>query len=186
MNYMKKFLTPKWVAIVVVVLGFGLIGAISAGIGHAKAPNASGSSIPSQYESYKAASAEAALGAPPASTALVVFESKHRITPAEKSILQDKIAMFGVYAPNPFLPAVQYSNDGKAALQVIPLIQTDSLSLINERVSSIREAAAKDLPSSMKSFVTGPEGFANDLAHVFDGADFKLLITTGLVVMHFC
>ena len=183
MNYIKKFLAPKWVAILAVVLGFGLIGAISAGIGHAKAPNASGGSIPTQYESYKAATAQAALGAPPSSSALVVFESKHRITPAEKTILQDKIAMLGVYAPNPFLPPVQYSNDGKAALQVVPLIQTDSLSLINERVSSIRAAAAKDLPGSMKSFVTGPEGFANDLAHVFDGADFKLLITTGLVVM---
>jgi RND superfamily putative drug exporter len=182
-QFIKRFLTPRTIAIVLVVLGFATIGAISAGIRHVSAVNASGTTIPKSFESYKAAERDAALGAPPASSALVVFEKSSKLNAQDKALIENKIGVLGIYAPNPFLPPVRYSQDGKAALQVVPLIQTDALALINTRVTSIRQMAAKDLPANIKSYVSGPEGFANDLAHVFDGADIKLLIATGLVVM---
>jgi len=178
-----KLITSKWGAFITVILGVALVGLVSVGVGHAKNTTASNGAIPISYESYRAAEAQAEIGAPPGSNAVIVYETKKPFTATQREQIQNKIGALSIYAPNPFLPPVQYAADNKVALQVIPLIQTDSLNVINTRVANIRAAAVADLPKSINVYVTGPEGFANDVAHVFDGADLKLLIATGVVVI---
>lgn len=182
MKLIATLIASKLGSIIIVILGFALIGGISVGIGHERAGNASGGGLPAKYESYQAIQAQGLIGAPPYSNAIVVVESNRLITNQEKLLLEGKIALIGKYSSSPFIPPVQYSDDGRAAILVVPLIQTDSLELINERVTSIRQVAKQDLPDRYQVFVTGPEGFANDLAHVFDGADIRLLVTTIIVV----
>jgi RND superfamily putative drug exporter len=52
-----------------------------------------------------------------------------------------------------------------------------------ERIAEIRALAIEDMPAGMVTYVTGPEGFQVDLAGVFAGADFTLILATVLIVI---
>ena len=51
-----------------------------------------------------------------------------------------------------------------------------------DRAAELRSTANADLPAGVTALLTGPEGFAVDVAAVFKGADFTLLLTTVIVV----
>jgi RND superfamily putative drug exporter len=52
-----------------------------------------------------------------------------------------------------------------------------------ERIAEIRALAIEDMPAGMVTYVTGPEGFQVDLAGVFAGADFTLILATVVIVI---
>ncbi len=132
--------------------------------------------------------------------AIIVFRSESAFTDEQKTFLQgsfDPITQFPAGGVNErftsfsnaivngtaFVPPATISEDSTTALVTIPMDKSDEVEVTTTRVEDIREIAKEDLPSGLTAYVTGPEGFTADISNVFAGADFKLLITTALVVI---
>jgi RND superfamily putative drug exporter len=81
-----------------------------------------------------------------------------------------------------FVPPAGISEDKTTAVITVPLEKTLLTEEITERVLEIRAIAKEGAPAGLDVYVTGPEGFQADLAGVFAGADFTLLLSTVVVV----
>ena len=81
-----------------------------------------------------------------------------------------------------FVPPALISDDNTTAVITVPMEKTDSIEIVAERVSAMRELAGESIPAGMTAYLTGPEGFQADLNNVFAGADFTLLLSTVVVV----
>jgi len=82
-----------------------------------------------------------------------------------------------------FVPPATVSEDNTTAVITVPMDEINDVDPRNERVAEIRSLAKEDMPAGMTVFVTGPEGFQADLAGVFAGADFTLLLSTVVIVI---
>ncbi len=82
-----------------------------------------------------------------------------------------------------FVPPARVSEDKTTAVITVPMDEIEEVDPRNERVAEIRSLAKEDMPAGMTVFVTGPEGFQADLAGVFAGADFTLLLSTVVIVI---
>lgn len=82
-----------------------------------------------------------------------------------------------------FVPPATISEDNTTAVLTIPMEEIDDVDEQAERIAEIRALIAQDAPNGINAFVTGPEGFQVDLAGVFLGADFTLLLATVLIVI---
>jgi RND superfamily putative drug exporter len=80
------------------------------------------------------------------------------------------------------LAPAQISQDGKAALIVLPLATTSDTDAIAEKIDVVREEINKALAPSLEFKVTGGAGFQADISKVFDGANVRLLAATAGVV----
>lgn len=82
-----------------------------------------------------------------------------------------------------FVPPATVSDDNTTAVITIPMDEIDEVDPRAERIAEIRALAAEDMPTGMVTYVTGPEGFQVDLAGVFAGADFTLILATVIIVI---
>ncbi len=82
-----------------------------------------------------------------------------------------------------FVPPATISEDNTTAVLTIPMDEIDDVDEQAERIAEIRAIAAENVPAGIEPYVTGPEGFQVDLAGVFAGADFTLLLATVLIVI---
>lgn len=82
-----------------------------------------------------------------------------------------------------FVPPATISDDNTTAVITVPMDEIDEVEPRAERIAEIRALAAEDLPAGMVTYVTGPEGFQVDLAGVFAGADFTLILATVIIVI---
>jgi RND superfamily putative drug exporter len=80
------------------------------------------------------------------------------------------------------VPPAAISADKTTAVITVPMDKTEVTEEITTRVEKLRELAKQDIPAGLDVYVTGPEGFQADLAGVFAGADFTLLLSTVVVV----
>jgi RND superfamily putative drug exporter len=76
---------------------------------------------------------------------------------------------------------LQRSEDGTAALVVVPVAATDATATADD-VRGLRALAKTGLPDGLTAQVTGPAAVEADLAAVFEGADTRLLLATASVV----
>ncbi len=84
---------------------------------------------------------------------------------------------------DPFIPPATVSEDNTTAVLTIPLDTIGDVDEQAERIAEIRALIGKEVLPGLEVFVTGPEGFQVDLAGVFAGADFTLLLATvGIVI----
>lgn len=83
----------------------------------------------------------------------------------------------------PFVPPATISEDNTTAVVTIPMDEIDDVDQQAERIAEIRALVAEEAPEGVTAYVTGPEGFQVDLAGVFAGADFTLLLATVLIVI---
>lgn len=82
-----------------------------------------------------------------------------------------------------FVPPATISEDNTTAVVTIPMDEIDDVDERAERVAEIRTLIGKETLPGVEAYVTGPEGFQVDLAGVFAGADFTLLLATVLIVV---
>lgn len=82
-----------------------------------------------------------------------------------------------------FVPPATVSDDNTTAVITVPMDEIDEVDPRAERIAEIRALATEDMPEGMVSYVTGPEGFQVDLAGVFAGADFTLILATVVIVI---
>lgn len=73
------------------------------------------------------------------------------------------------------------SEDGQAALLVVPL-DADAVEANGPDIVEDLRGAADGLVPGTESYVTGAAGFSADVAGSFEGADFRLLAATAIVV----
>ncbi|MGN7968677.1 MMPL family transporter [Microbacterium sp. 22296] len=184
MDGLLRLLTSARTSWIVLVVAFAAVSALFVLGSGTSSETAPANGLPGSAES---AQVDALLDAFPdaeTTSALVVFASDEgeALPAATVAAIQQKA--FGELAdltPDGFLPPAQVSEDGTVALLVVPLAPESDVELQTERANEIRDLASADL-DGVRTYLTGPEGFEVDIAAVFDGADFTLLLTTVIVV----
>ncbi len=76
---------------------------------------------------------------------------------------------------------VVVAKDGTAAFVAVPVTSSSATDNI-DRVEQLRQDLRADAPDGVTVQVTGPAGIQADIGQVFDGADFRLLLSTAGVV----
>ncbi len=175
----KRF---SWLlALIIAVIGGGLMGVIGQGSSADQSPVA----LPPSAESAKAAAVLKEFpGGGAAPVILVVTRTDGAaLTPADLAAADAArgrmVAVTGTGGPP--IP-VTASEDGKAALAPVPVDSTLSGFALNDEVKSLREAAKSGLPDDLTTNVTGGPAFGADIANAFSGANITLLAVTGAVV----
>lgn len=171
-------ITRKWWAVAIVILALaGAMGVVSA-LGEAQRTAASTDALPIGSDSAAALQLRDRLPESEGSTAVVVFsKDSGTLSPADLSAIEGRVAQLPAAGRAP----VQRSEDGTAALAVVPVDATDATATA-ELVRDLRTTVKADLPAGVTAQVTGPAAVQADLAAVFEGANTRLLIATASVV----
>jgi RND superfamily putative drug exporter len=185
MKRLINFSTGKRTFWVMLILGLAAAGLTFGPLNIAKSDSSPTSGVPAWAQSSKVTELQKDLPGADGTTAIVLYQGEKALQDSDKTFIADsqKRLMEFSSAPAQFAPPVVYSEDGTTALVVVPLDKTDQTEEIATRVDDMRAAAKDGMPSGLKTYLTGPEGFQADIAGVFAGADVTLLATTGMVVI---
>ena len=194
MRHLSHFITARrtsWIVLVGAVLAAGAIFSIGSGAAGESSP---GVGLPASAESARAAAAQQNLPGADSSTALLVFSrggggdssvgdsARETLSDSDLTAITATSAALADLSADGFVPPPSISDDGTVALVVVPLTTITDVAERADRATEIRSIANADLPDGVTAQLTGPEGFAVDIAAVFEGADFTLLLTTVIVV----
>ncbi|MFM6980936.1 MAG: MMPL family transporter [Micrococcales bacterium] len=194
-----SFITGRKTAWATLALGFILAGLTFTVLRAETATTSPGVGLPANTESVIVDEKLANFPGSDSTAAVIVYASETKLTDEQKTWLQ------GTFNPmtqmlsgganekflkytnleiqgNKFVPPAQISEDGTTAVISVPMDKKDATDEVTTRVKDIRVLAAKGMPDGLAVYVTGPEGFQADIAGVFAGADFTLLISTVIVV----
>jgi len=166
----------SWIVLVGALLAAGAVFGMGSG---SDAETAPGVGLPDSAESAKVAALQEKLPDADKTSALLVFSRDG------DELTDDDLAAIAEVSANlsdDFVPPASVSDDGTAALLVLPRDVIDDVAEQADRAADIRETANAGLPDGLEALLTGPEGFAVDIAAVFKGADFTLLLVTVIVV----
>ena len=127
--------------------------------------------VPASAESARADALRAQLPGGDRVPAVIVYTRRDGVplTPADVGAIEQK-------------QSVQVSDDGQAALAVVPLDAKLSGSELNDTVKALRRNTTDGLPSDVQAEMTGGPAFGADLANSFTGANITLLAVTASVV----
>ena len=183
MNRLTKFITARttsWIVLVVAVLAAGLLFAVGSGATEESSP---GVGLPASAESARAAVAQEELPRTDSTSALFVFSRDGaELSDADLEAVNAVAGEFAEFSPDGFVPPPSVSDNGTAALLVVPLDIITDVEAQAERADELRAVANSGLPVGLTGLLTGAEGFEVDIAAVFEGANFTLLLTTVIVV----
>lgn len=136
--------------------------------------------------SSQAAQVDAALAKFPSAeqTAAIVVWSRGgaTLTDADRTAIASRATALGALSTAPRATTPRFSDDGTAAISVVPLSKVAVDKNVAVTATQIRSAAAKELPAGLSSYLTGGVGFQADITNAFAGADFTLLLVTVIVV----
>lgn len=183
MTRLLSFITSaktSWIVLVLAALAAGALFALS---GSEEGETAPSVGLPDSAESVQVQKLQEEFPSADGTSALLVFASEDGELSPENLALIDAKA-FGELAElssEGFVPPAQVSEDGTVALLVVPLDPETDVEAQADRAQEIRDAASADL-DDVRVYLTGAEGFEVDIAAVFAGADFTLLLTTVIVV----
>ena len=183
MRRLTTFITARrtsWIVLVTAVLAAGAVFALGSG---AEGESSPGVGLPSSAESARVSAAQDELPGADGTSALLVFSRDGgTLTEGDIAAVGDAAAALADLSSGGFVPPPTLSDDGTAALVVVPLDELTDVSAQADRAAELRSVANDGLPNGVTALLTGPEGFAVDVAAVFKGADFTLLLTTVIVV----
>ncbi|WP_231599663.1 MULTISPECIES: MMPL family transporter [unclassified Salinibacterium] len=183
MSRLRTFITARrtsWIVLVAAFLAAGAIFAAGSGNEEGALP---GIGLPDSAESAQAAAAAEDLPGADSTVALLVYTRDGAdLTDDDIAAITSATASLSDLSAEGFVPPASFSDDGTTALVTVPLDTLSEAGEQAERADEIRTEANADLPSGLSALLSGPEGFAVDIAAVFEGADFTLLITTVIVV----
>lgn len=199
MNAISSFITGRktsWVTLLIglifAVLAFGPLAA-------GESDNAPTDGLPENNETVLVNKALENLPGADGTAAVVVYSSDSELTedqklwitgtfdPMTQSFVDgagDKFLDFTSLEVNgeAFVPPAQVSDDGKVAVISVPLEEFDEVAERADRMAEMREIAKEGMPAGLEVYITGPEGFQVDVAGVFAGANFTLLLATVVIV----
>jgi RND superfamily putative drug exporter len=175
--------TARWSWLITVVL-LVAAGALIGLAGENTSANSSPVPIPASAEAARAALA--AKDFPDGDTAPVILvasrDNGSALTPddlaAADAARQRALTLTGA----PAGPPLTTSQDGAAALAVIPVDAGLTGFDLSDRITALRTAAAEDTPEGLNVQITGGPAFGADIANSFSGANVTLLAVTAVVV----
>ncbi|MEC5150804.1 MMPL family transporter [Cryobacterium sp. GrIS_2_6] len=176
-----------WVVLVGAVIAVGLLFALL--------PKSAGNDFPTSGlpTSSQAARVDALLADFPSAkqtSAIVVWNrggadatgADSALTEADKAAITAQAAELGALSTAPRATTPRFSDDGLAAISIVPLEAAAVSADVKGTAADIRSAASSHLPAGLSPYVTGPVGFQADISNAFAGADFRLLLVTVIVV----
>lgn len=179
---LAEFVTAKRTSWAVLLLAtIGSVGVLALGSGSA-GEQSPGPGLPAGAESARASALQEDLPSADATAALLVFSRDAILTEDDLAAIAEVTPRLAEISIEGFVPPPTVSEDGTAAILVVPLETETDVAVQAARADELRERARDGLPTGLEVLLTGPEGFAVDIAAVFDGADFTLLLTTVIVV----
>ncbi len=184
MSGVRRFLTSaktSWIILVLAAAAAGLLFAIGGGQSETTSP---GIGLPNTAESVRVQELQKKFPGSDQTSALLVFSADSGTLSAsdQAAITRKAFGDLKTFAVGGAVPPPQVSKDGTTALVVLPLEPISDVAKQAQRAQDIRDAARADLPAGITVYLTGAEGFAVDIAAVFNGANFTLLLTTTVVV----
>ena len=199
MNAVTSFITGRktsWVTLLIGLIFAALaFGPLAAG----ESDNAPTDGLPANNETVLVNKALEGLPGTDGTVAVVVYSSESELSESQKlwitgtfdpgtqSFADGAGDKFLEYTSaeingNAFVPPAQVSDDGKVAVISIPLAELEEVAERADRMAELRAIAKEGMPSGLEVYVTGPEGFQVDIAGVFAGANFTLLLATVVIV----
>lgn len=183
MQRIISFITARRTSWIVLVAAFLTAGAIFALGSGAEGESSPGVGLPDSAESARVSAAQEELPGNDGTSALFVFSRDGAgLTDDDIAAVSTAASDLAEFSTDDFVPPPTVADDGTAALVVVPLDEITDVTAQAERADEMRSIANADLPDGLSALLTGPEGFAVDVAAVFEGADFTLLLTTVIVV----
>ncbi|EPR76839.1 putative membrane protein [Leifsonia rubra CMS 76R] len=183
MSRFRTFITARrtsWIVLVAALVAAGAIFAAGTGNEEGTLP---GVGLPDSAESAQAAAAAEDLPGSDSTVALLVFSRDgETLSDSDTAAVSAAAESLSDLSAEGFVPPPAFSDDGTTALVTVPLEKLSEAGEQAERAGEIRAEANASLPSGLEALLSGPEGFAVDIAAVFDGANFTLLLTTAIVV----
>jgi RND superfamily putative drug exporter len=171
-----------WVpALFLVLLGGSILGVMSEG----KSAGQSPVTIPATAESMRAAAMRTDFpGGDRLPVVLVIVRADGGVLSSAdgEAVDQARERALAAARSGPVPIPVVRSEDGKAALAVVPVSAGLSGFELSDAVKAVRDAVTDGLPTTLSASVTGGPAFGADIANAFAGANITLLIVTGAVV----
>jgi RND superfamily putative drug exporter len=180
---LRNFITARKTSWLVLVIGLAASAALFAWGSGSNESSAPGIGLPDSAESARVAALQQEFPDADTTAALFVFSRDgDGLTEPDIAAVSERARDLADYSAEGFVPPPTVSDDGSAALLVVPLEPQDNVSAQADRAAELRDIARTDLPDGLTALMSGPEGFEVDVAAVFKGADFTLLLTTAIVV----
>jgi len=182
----KTSRVPRWLRVVLpavlilVWLSIGGIGGPYFGKISQVSSNDATSYLPASSDATKVQNLEVKFADKKVLPAVVLYVRSNGLTAADRSYIADRITAIKTSTgiSSGVSPAIS-SKDGKAVEIVVPVKDNTSLST---SVADLRTVIAKDAPSGLTGYVTGPAGQIADLGGAFAGIDGVLLLVAILAV----
>ncbi|MFJ9523192.1 MMPL family transporter [Kitasatospora sp. NPDC101801] len=173
--------TSAWLILLLTLIGLAAV--FTLGPAGATTTEATGTGLPADSQSAKAAAIVKSLPSGAAAPAIVVYSNTDSspLTPAQQAWIAGRATDLGRLGLAPDAARPETVQDKVATVAI--LLRTDSADDQNtQTVDRIRELASTDLPAPLKSEVTGAPAYRADVAQIFAGADTNLLFATAAVV----
>jgi len=182
MSSLLRFITAartSWIVLVVALGASAALFAVGSGNNEQTAPPVG---LPDTAESVQVEKLQEQLPSAEGTSALLVFTREGgTLDDADIAAIAERSAELAELSAEGFVPPPAVSDDSTVALLAVPLDILTDVDVQSERAAEIRDIAGDGL-SGIDVYFSGAEGFEVDLAAVFEGADFTLLLTTVLVV----
>ena len=169
----------KWAVVLLGLIVAGIFGPLGGKQAITTDPTAF---LPSNAQSTKVVQLQARFKSGQVNPAIVVYAAQAPLSSTAKARVNADRVAFEKFADRGYVPPVEYSSDGRAALVVVPLLSSLPQSRLTADVHQLRHLAESDLPPGVKAGVGGPAGFVVDLVGAFSGINGKLLFATIFVV----
>jgi RND superfamily putative drug exporter len=171
---------------VVLALWFASLGALAPLIGsfESKQQNEPTSFLPGDAESVEVLRASKEFPRAEGTYAIVVFARDDGLTADDRAAVEavrNEIDSSPPPGVRPIRPP-EYSEDGRAALLVVPIVSGGDEEVLIDAVESVGETVGATTPAGLTSKLTGPAGYSADASKVFEGINSTLLLTTALLV----
>ena len=172
-----------WSSIIALVIAIGLTGGAFVASQLETEETAPATGAPSQSEAAEVVRLKEDFPVEAGTALFLVFTSESELTDSQVETINENIAdLYAEYTEIPFAPQAEVSEDGTTASAILPLEATNVVEERSDRYKAVKDAAIAGV-SGVDLYLTGPEGFAEDISNVFAGADFTLLATTAGVVV---
>lgn len=172
-----------WSSIIALVISFALAGGAFVASQLESVETAPETGAPSKSEAAEVSRLKEDFPVEAGTALFLVFTGDSDLTESQITTINENIAdIYAEHTEIPFAPTAEISEDGTTAGAIVPLEATNVVDERSERYNAIKESAAAGL-TGVDLYLTGPEGFAEDISNVFAGADITLLATTAGVVV---